>query len=232
MTNIENLLPKYYKNSKYMHGLLHPCDVEFDRLYDKLDRTLKNLSVDDADETGIHDFETDFLIPLSDDTLELRRSKIKTKFLRTATTTFENLQNIVRAYDNGASISEDNPNYRIKIQICKPLLLQEILNSVNEIIPAHIATTIELDEQQPQEQKTAVVCICAVSKTYETVGFDNNVADDGIINCANFEKFAVIDGCSGEQIQMAKYRTFEEMQQIDYETAKNKTYAELLYKGE
>ena len=53
MTNIENLLPKYYKNSKYMHGLLHPCDVEFDRLYDKLDRTLKNLSVDDADETGI-----------------------------------------------------------------------------------------------------------------------------------------------------------------------------------
>ena len=45
-----------------MHGLLHPCDVEFDRLYDKLDRTLKNLSVDDADETGIHDFETDFLI--------------------------------------------------------------------------------------------------------------------------------------------------------------------------
>ncbi|GEM_PF-1193462 len=232
MTNIENLLPKYYKNSKYMHGLLHPCDVEFDRLYDKLDRTLKNLSVDDADETGIHDFETDFLIPLSDDTLELRRSKIKTKFLHTATTTFENLQNIVRAYDNGASISEDNPNYRIKIQICKPLLLQEILNSVNEIIPAHIATTIELDEQQPQEQKTAVVCICAVSKTYETVGFDNNVADDGIINCANFEKFAVIDGCSGEQIQMAKYRTFEEMQQIDYETAKNKTYAELLYKGE
>lgn len=232
MTNIENLLPKYYKNSKYMHGLLHPCDVEFDRLYDKLDRTLKNLSVDDADETGIHDFETDFLIPLSDDTLELRRSKIKTKFLHTATTTFENLQNIVRAYDNGASISEDNPNYRIKIQICKPLLLQEILNSVNEIIPAHIATTIELDEQQPQEQKTAVVCICAVSKTYETVGFDNNVADDGIINCANFEKFAVIDGCSGEQIQMAKYRTFEEMRQIDYETAKNKTYAELLYKGE
>lgn len=232
MTNIENLLPKYYKNSKYMHGLLHPCDVEFDRLYDKLDRTLKNLSVDDADETGIHDFETDFLIPLSDDTLELRRSKIKTKFLHTATTTFENLQNIVRAYDNGASISEDNPNYRIKIQICKPLLLQEILNSVNEIIPAHIATTIELDEQQPQEQKTAVVCICAVSKTYETVGFDNNVADDGIINCANFEKIAVIDGCSGEQIQMAKYRTFEEMQQIDYETAKNKTYAELLYKGE
>lgn len=232
MTNIENLLPKYYKNSKYIHGLLHPCDVEFDRLYDKLDRTLKNLSVDDADETGIHDFETDFLIPLSDDTLELRRSKIKTKFLHTATTTFENLQNIVRAYDNGASISEDNPNYRIKIQICKPLLLQEILNSVNEIIPAHIATTIELDEQQPQEQKTAVVCICAVSKTYETVGFDNNVADDGIINCANFEKFAVIDGCSGEQIQMAKYRTFEEMQQIDYETAKNKTYAELLYKGE
>lgn len=232
MTNIENLLPKYYKNSKYMHGLLHPCDVEFDRLYDKLDRTLKNLSVDDADETGIHDFETDFLIPLSDDTLELRRNKIKTKFLHTATTTFENLQNIVRAYDNGASISEDNPNYRIKIQICKPLLLQEILNSVNEIIPAHIATTIELDEQQPQEQKTAVVCICAVSKTYETVGFDNNVADDGIINCANFEKFAVIDGCSGEQIQMAKYRTFEEMQQIDYETAKNKTYAELLYKGE
>ena len=80
MTNIENLLPKYYKKSKYMHGLLHPCDVEFDRLYDKLDRTLKNLSVDDADETGIHDFETDFLIPLSDDTLELRRSKIKTKF--------------------------------------------------------------------------------------------------------------------------------------------------------
>lgn len=71
-----------------------------------------------------------------------------------------------------------------------------------------------------------------MSKTYETVGFDNNVADDGIINCANFEKFAVIDGCSGEQIQMAKYRTFEEMQQIDYETAKNKTYAELLYKEE
>ena len=161
-----------------------------------------------------------------------QRRKIKTKFLHTATTTFENLQNIVRAYDNGASISEDNPNYRIKIQSCKPLLLQEILNSVNEIIPAHIATTIELDEQQSQEQKTAVVCICAVSKTYETVGFDNNVADDGIINCANFEKFAVIDGCSGEQIQMAKYRTFEEMQQIDYETAKNKTYAELLYKEE
>ena len=105
-----------------------------------------------------------FLIPLSDDTLELRRSKIKTKFLHTATTTFENLQNIVRAYDNGASISEDNPNYRIKIQSCKPLLLQEILNSVSEIIPAHIATTIELDEQQPQEHKTAVVCICAVSK--------------------------------------------------------------------
>ena len=91
-----------------MHGLLHPCDVEFDRLYDKLDRTLKNLSVDDADETGIHDFETDFLIPLSDDTLELRRSKIKTKFLHTATTTFENLQNIVRAYDNGCE-------YQVKI---------------------------------------------------------------------------------------------------------------------
>ena len=90
---------------------------------------------------------------MSDDTLELRRSKIKTKFLHTATTTFENLQNIVRAYDNGASISEDNPNYRIKIQSCKPLLLQEILNSVSEIIPAHIATTIELDEQQPQEHK-------------------------------------------------------------------------------
>lgn len=50
------------------------------RLYDKLVETLKNLSVDDADETGIHDFETDFLIPLSDGTLEYGVVKTKQNF--------------------------------------------------------------------------------------------------------------------------------------------------------
>ena len=51
-----------------MHGLLHPCDVEFDRLYDKLDRTLKNLSVDDADETGHSRFLNRFFNTVVDDT--------------------------------------------------------------------------------------------------------------------------------------------------------------------
>ena len=70
MINVQQLLPKYYRKSRYVNGLLNPINAEFEKFYADMNIFLKNMSIDDADIDGIRDFENDFFIPLSDDEIE------------------------------------------------------------------------------------------------------------------------------------------------------------------
>ena len=53
MINVQQLLPKYYRKSRYVNGLLNPINAEFEKFYADMNIFLKNMSIDDADIDGI-----------------------------------------------------------------------------------------------------------------------------------------------------------------------------------
>lgn len=169
MINIQQLLPKYYRKSRYVNGLLNPINAEFEKFYADMNIFLKNMSIDDADIDGIRDFENDFFIPLSDDEIELRRSRVKARYLHPATTTFDNLKNIVTSFDNNATVTERPSEYTVVIAGFETSLLQDIAESVNEIKPAHIAITYNSHDVEVGKIQEYVSTHVVADSTIETV---------------------------------------------------------------
>ena len=57
MINVQQLLPKYYRKSRYVNGLLNPINAEFEKFYADMNIFLKNMSIDDADIDGIFHYQ-------------------------------------------------------------------------------------------------------------------------------------------------------------------------------
>lgn len=147
MIDVKNHLPVYYKKSKYIKSITEPVNDEFLALSNKTDSAFLNLFPDSADESGIADFEKDFDIT-SDDDIEIRRSRIKSKFLRPQTSTKEKLLSVVRSFDECGTVCEDNANYKFLINLTNPNVAFATSQAVDEVIPAHISIDCEVNDRE------------------------------------------------------------------------------------
>lgn len=151
MVNIEKVLPVYYKKSQYMLSLCQTNDKEFDRLYTKMDKFENNLSIDDADESGVKAFEGDFNIKTTSDIFEIRKKRVKAKFLGTLPTTEKNLLNSIQVFDENAYIVKHISDYSFEVHIQKPEMLMEIIALVEDIKPAHLGVRYFVTTPEPEK---------------------------------------------------------------------------------
>lgn len=135
--------PRYYRNSTIANDILHPIDLENERLILAVDTTKKEFVVDTAVHT-LSQYELEYGLPINPNvSIEERQSRIKARMRSTGTTTKELIKSIVDSWTNGnVDIIEDYANYRITIEfnsvIGIPLNIQDVKNAINEIIPAHL----------------------------------------------------------------------------------------------
>lgn len=96
--------------------------------------------------TGLKNWENEFGIQtITSLNYDERRSKLYSKLMGCSTSTIHNVQNLFNNISNTTChIAEDNSKYIIKIIVCDfPDNLSNILNYLQEIIPAHLKLIIE-----------------------------------------------------------------------------------------
>ena len=229
MADIEKVLPVYYKKSQYMLSLCQTNDKEFDRLYTKMDKFENNLSIDDADESGVKAFEGDFNIKTTSDIFEIRKKRVKAKFLGTLPTTEKNLLNSIQIFDENAYIVKHINDYSFEVCIQNPEMLLEIMALIEDIKPAHLAVSYSVTDSNPISG--TVYYGGSVTRIQDSLSVPIDFAsnDNTPLGVENIGVF-MSDVEHGRSYPAQKYNTFEDIKNMTYEETKNKTYAELLYK--
>lgn len=140
MADIGQNLPSYYKNSRYIKALNTPVNAEFERLYALIELFMKNRFIDSADEESVKAYEKSLGISETGDTLEVRKSLIKTRMRGTQTSTRENLQAVIESYGVLVDITEDIPNYSFTIIFHQPNVPEYLIKTIIEDLkPAHLS---------------------------------------------------------------------------------------------
>lgn len=229
MVNIEKVLPVYYKKSQYMLSLCQINDKEFERLYARMDKFENNLSIDDADESGVKAFEGDFNIKTTSDIFEIRKKRVKAKFLGTLPTTEKNLLNSIQIFDENAYIVKHISDYSFEVHIQKPEMLMEIMALVEDIKPAHLATSYIVTDSNPINGTVYYGGVVTRIQDSLSVPVDFAGNDNTPFGVENIGVF-MYDVEHGRSYPAQKYNTFEDIKNMAYEEINDKTYAELLYK--
>ena len=120
MADVGQNLPSYYKKSRYIKALNTPVNAEFERLYELIEMFMKNRFIDSADEDAVREYEKSLGISEIADTIEVRKSLIKTRLRGTQTSTRANLKAVIESYSILADISEDIPNYSFTVIFHQP----------------------------------------------------------------------------------------------------------------
>lgn len=228
MTEIEKRLPDYYKKSRYMSAICKASDIEFDKLYGKMDEFEKNISTDTATESGIIALERDLCIKPTNDPIQTRISRIKAKKRGTQTMSEANLTSILRLFDPTASIKQNVSNYSFNVTLTPPDVLDEIMNLVEDLKPAHLAVNY-------MAKLFAKSDIYAGSKV---VGIKRKLPKaEAEIPCGGTAAAVIVSGGKVigikrrlRKVDAMKYNTYEDLRKYSHEEIKDKTYLELLYK--
>ena len=229
MTEIEKLLPSYYKKSRYIQNICTASDKEFDRLYVRIQLFEYNRYLDTSDEGRIRGLEGVFgVVPDKDDTLETRVMRLKAKYRGTLPTTKENLLNAIRIFDDTADITEHISDYSFEISTQRPDLLSLIMSLVEDIKPAHLAVGYDVSDKDPTQGITYHGGNMTVLSKM-TIPFDtSSLVDDTIYSRKCHGGGVAIT--ADTKISTRKYRTYEDLRQTTYDDLKGKTYEEILYK--
>lgn len=229
MTEIEKLLPDYYKKSRYMQGLCQTNNKEFDRLYAAIERFDTNLLIDTADNEGVKNREKSFGMIVTNESLEIRKSRIKAKMRGAQPTTEANLLNAIQIFDENAYIVKHISDYSFEVCIQKPEMLLEIMALIEDIKPAHLAVSYSVTDSNPING--TVYYGGAVTRIQDSLSVPIDFAsnDNTPLGVENIGVF-MSDVEHGRSYPAQKYNTFEDIKNMTYEETKNKTYAELLYK--
>ena len=229
MTEIEKLLPSYYKKARYIHNICTASDKEFDRLYVRIKLFEDNRYLDTSDEDRIHGLEGIFgIVPDKDDTLEMRVMRLKAKYRGTLPTTKENLLNAIRIFDETADITEHISDYSFEIITQRPDLLSLIMALVDDIKPAHLAVGYDVSDKDPTQGGTYHAGSTAVFGRV-TIPFDTSSLVDDTIYSKKYHGGGVAI-MAKTTISTRQYRTYEELRPVTYDDLKSKTYEEILYK--
>lgn len=143
MVDVSKNLPRYYDKSRYVKSLYKPVNIEFERLYALVDLFVRNRFVNTADETAVKNYEQSLGIQVTNDTYEVRKSRIKARMRGSQNSTKTNMENIVRAFVNGdVRIDENISDYSFCINVLNSnnvwLHFDDIVKAVEDMKPAHL----------------------------------------------------------------------------------------------
>lgn len=231
MTEIEKMLPDYYKKSRYMSAVCKSSNAEFDRLYGKADDFENNISTDTADEDGIIAFERDFNIKTTKDTMEIRASRIKAKKRGTQTTSEINLTNSLKLFDSTASIEQHVSDYSFDVILSNPDILGEVMAMVEDLKPAHLAVS-HMARMTAQSDIYTGAKVVGIKRTLPKVEAEEIPRESEVLSgVAIGVKVAGIKRTL-PKVNAMQYNTYEDIKQYSNDEIKDKTYLELLYKQE
>lgn len=229
MTEIEKLLPSYYKKSRYIQSICTASDKEFDRLYVRIQLFEYNRYLDTSDENRIHGLEGVFgIVPDKDDTLETRIMRLKAKYRGTLPTTKENLLNAIKIFDETADITEHISDYSFEISTQRPDLLSLIMALVEDVKPAHLAVGYDVSDKEPTKGVTYHGGNMTVLSKM-TISFDPTSLEDDTIYSRKYHGGGVAI-TADTTISMQQYHTYDELKSTTYGDIKGKTYEEILCK--
>lgn len=143
MTEIKKTLPEYYAKSRYIKAICTSSDKEFDRLYKRIAVFEKNRFIDTADENSIRLREKAFgITPDINDSLDVRRSKLKARLVGAHVITPENFKTVIALFGVSADIVEHFEDYSFTIIFHSPetSVSEDIIaKTIEELKPAHLA---------------------------------------------------------------------------------------------
>ena len=139
-----DLLPNYYRGSPETVALQSAVESEVDRVQKAKQNLFDQLNVDTAT-WGLALWEKAFgILPEAADSLDIRRSHVKSKMRARGVTTASMIQNVAESFINGAaSVIEHPEQYTFDIQFDAtqqiPSNLEGLSKAIEEIKPAHLA---------------------------------------------------------------------------------------------
>ena len=126
-----------------MAAVLLPPQHELERISEQIDETERQLFINEAT-TALSRYEKDLgIITNSNETYEIRRSRILSKLRGLGTVTNAMLVNVVKSYIDGiVKIIETPSEYKVGIKFISkkgvPAGLSDVQKAVSAIIPAHL----------------------------------------------------------------------------------------------
>lgn len=139
--NLVSYLPSFLAEFKENIALLHAENSEFEFLWKSFDRILKNEYISTADESGLSRFEDIVGIkPLSDDTLESRRSRVFSRWFNHIPLTLKGLKKRLALICGEQGYSVTIKDYAITISVYTRFDSQkeELKQLINDVIPENM----------------------------------------------------------------------------------------------
>lgn len=154
--NLMDLLPSFYEGNATMEELQDVLSGDVSTMICDLQKAVNECFISTAADTlkryeNIFGIKTDVSKSLAE-----RRSRIKGKMRVRGVTTVEVMRKVAASFANDQAdvrIIEHNPEYRLVIQyietLGRPPDYRGLAEAVEEIKPAHLAWSVEFDEQVP-----------------------------------------------------------------------------------
>lgn len=144
MPELNSYLPRFYEDIREAQAILNTETKSLNQLNADIDDVLAQFFIDTAT-WGLSRWESICGIPTDESKpIDQRRSVVKSKVRGIGTVTVGLIKDVAESYGNGqVDVIEDNVNYTITIKFVSdlgvPTNLNDIKNSLREIIPAHLA---------------------------------------------------------------------------------------------
>lgn len=146
--DLVSYLPPFLQTYKEQTATLTAANPEFSLVWNAVDRVLKNMFIETADEYGISHFEKMLNItPAVEASLELRRTKVKTRWLNKLPYTVNMLNSkLIELYGEGTfSISANG--YELSVVLYFQLegqegQLEDLAQMIAGMVPAGVAASV------------------------------------------------------------------------------------------
>ena len=146
--DLVSYLPPYLTEFKETVAALEAENPEYRLIWEETDKVLKNEFIDTADEYGISRFENMLKIfPNPDETLEVRRTKVKVQWMNSALYTKRGIESLLLSIcgEDGYKLNVSADEYFVDAQVA--LATKSQRDSVSElferILPCNMNFTVE-----------------------------------------------------------------------------------------
>lgn len=185
---------------------------------------IDNCFIETADDWGLSIWENEFgIIPNANDTIEIRRNRLLAKKKGYQTMTVDNIKNICNSFVDKTKIITHNEEYYFELQLENinkgfTNFLQDLINIIEELKPAHLEAFYELVETiQSNLYIGSATYDSEVISTFPWTANDIYTQSNTYIACSSFNNFETIIVYPSDSISKILYTklsdsTYKEMQ--------------------
>lgn len=146
---LSNYLPPTLRNLKEFQEINRTETVELVALLEAVDKTLNNMYIETADESGIERFEKILSIyPSDDDTLDVRRFRVQTKWNDQLPYTEDELKGRLTTLcgKDGYSLDISYEDYTmvVKVALTNKEILPLVAELLENLVPCNMVVTLTL----------------------------------------------------------------------------------------